>query len=96
MIKCDLEQLPKEKDRELRSWLGSDQYQTLVRVIECKVKDHECKALAAALQSGPNNLKGDAADAEMEKARRYHHCLEVLAEVRKHPANELFNIAKLT
>lgn len=95
MIKCELEQLPREKDRELRAWLGRDEYQTLVRVIEAKLKDHECKALAAALECTAHNLKGEASEAEMQKARRYAHCLEVLAEVRKLPVTDLFSIAKL-
>lgn len=95
MIKCELEQLIKEKDRELRIWLGKEEFQTLTRVIEAKVKDHECKALAAALEANPSNLKSEAFEAEMVKARRYSHCLEVLSEIRKTPITDTYSIAKL-
>lgn len=95
MIKCDFEQLLKQTDRDLRVWMGREEYQTLVRIVEGKVKQHECKALAEALQGNSMNLKSEAAEAEMIKARMYQNCLDVLAEIRKQPITEVFTIAKL-
>jgi hypothetical protein len=95
MITCKLELLPKEQDRALRVWLSSDEYHTLTRVIEAKVKHHECEALAAALESSDHNLKSEAAAASMARAQLYHHCLDVLREIRQVPVTQPFEIAKL-
>ncbi len=96
MIKCEFEQIPKETGHALLLWLGKDEYQTLVRIISGRLKKHQADALAAALQSEPHNLKAEAANAEMLKAQRYQHCLEVLTEVKKHPVNAQFEIAVIT
>lgn len=96
MITCSFEQIPKEVDRNLRLWLGRDEYQTLIRVIEGRLKKQQADALAAILESTPHNLKSQAAEAIMLKAQRYQHCLEVLEEVKNQHLNSLFETAKLT
>jgi len=96
MIVCKLELLPKEADRALRAWLSHESYHVLVRVVEAKVKQHECEALAAAIASTAHNLKAEASEASMLKARRYQACLDVLNEIRDVPVNHTFETAKLT
>lgn len=96
MITCSFEQVPKEIDRNLRLWLGKDEYQTLTRVIEGRLKKQQTEALSAALQSSPHNLKSASAEASLLKAQRYQHCLEVLEEVKNQHLNSLFETAKLT
>lgn len=96
MITCKLEPLTKDTDVSLRAWLSQDPYRTLVRVIESKVKRYESEALAEALQANPNNVKSEAFEAIMMKARRYANCLEVLKEIRETPLTHVFEIARLT
>jgi hypothetical protein len=96
MITCSFEQLPKEIDRSLRVWIGHDEYQTLIRIVDGRLKKQQTEALSAILQSTPHNLKSEAAEAVMLKAQRYQHCLEVLEEVKNQPITDTFETAKLT
>lgn len=96
MITCGFEQIPKETDRNLRLWLGKDEYQTLVRVIDGRLKKQQTEALNTALQSNSHNLKSAAAEASLLRAQRYQHCLEVLEEIKNQHIGNLFETAKLT
>lgn len=94
MIKCELEQLPKQQDERLRAWLGQGELKLLASVVEGRVKWYLSLALNDAIQSQDGNLKIDAANAHLQKAKVYDNFLTVLEELATR--RETYEIAKLS
>lgn len=95
MITCELEDMPKEAESELRKWLAKEPpIKNLNRVLEAKVKYYQAMALREALQSGPENLKLNAANSSLLSAQRYQHAIDVLQEFTD--LQSPYQIAKLT
>jgi len=81
-----LENTPLEANRQadIRTLFGRDEFKNLERVILSKLTEHSVKATESAMQMGQFPTMLEAAENDLKKAIRYQTALEVLKEVREY------------
>ena len=93
MIRCELLTIGLQAQEQLNAFLGRQEFNKIVEVVEAKLKEAQTHALKAAVEAGPTNDKMDEANAGLMRARRYQNFLDVLDEIRK---QAIHHTAKLT
>lgn len=83
MIQSTQERLPEQKALELKKWFKLAPYGTLRAVIESKVKEHQAKAAANAVESGEFPNKEMVCTADIKAAQRWKSVLDALEEIQK-------------
>lgn len=89
-----MEQLAQPRAEQLGAYLKRPELQTLKDVVRAQVQRYQAAALQDALNASPGNLKMESGNANLQKAQRYHHFLEVLDEILNQ--SKPYEIAKLS
>lgn len=93
MIEVRDEPLPMESEKRLREWLLRSEYDTLMRVLESRVKVAQAAFLRVQLDLEKHPNHQVTSDDHMRMARRFRTAIEVIQELRDQ--SETFTIAKL-
>lgn len=94
MITCALEPLLQQRAEQLGAYLKRPELQTLKDVVRAQVQRYQASALQDVLSASSGNLKMESGNANLQKAQRYHHFLEVLDELLNQ--SKPYEIAKLS